>query len=154
MKEGDSSFSSVLNGLFSPIARKRVKELGLSELEENRYVGRLSTDVETSGSVDKVALGELLYCSFPTGHVAHCAAFLGCFEHYANLRHYEASLSRHETAANWLVAFDSLSTAMRSEREYGLLPYLSYTLVPFFPLFNERGGPKVERPKADWDVSL
>lgn len=41
---------------------------------------------------------------------------------------------------------------MRSEREYGLLPYLSYTLVPFYPLFNERGGSKVERPKADWEV--
>lgn len=49
--------------------------------------------------------------------------------------------------------FDSFSGAMRSEREYSLLPYLSYTLVPFYPLFNERGGPKPERPKADWEVS-
>ncbi|OCB84144.1 P-loop containing nucleoside triphosphate hydrolase protein [Sanghuangporus baumii] len=134
MKEGDSSFSSVLNGLFAPVPRKRVKELGMTELEENRYVSRLSADIDATGSVDKVALG--------------------CFEHYANLRHYEASLSRHEAAASWLVAFDSLSTAMRSEREYGLMPYLSYTLVPFFPLFNERGGPKVDRPKADWDALM
>jgi len=43
---------------------------------------------------------------------------------------------------------------MRSEREYGLLPYLSYTLIPFHPLFSERGGPRVERPKADWEVSV
>ncbi|KAL5490184.1 CTF18 [Sanghuangporus weigelae] len=134
MKEGDSSFSSVLNSLFAPVARKRVKELGMTELEENRYVSRLSADIDVTGSVDKVALG--------------------CFEHYANLRHYEASLSRHEAATSWLVAFDSLSTAMRSEREYGLMPYLSYTLVPFFPLFNERGGSKVDRPKADWDALM
>ena len=54
----------------------------------------------------------------------------------------------------WLVAFDVLSGAMRSEREYGVLQYLSYTLVPVFPLFQERGGPRVERPKADWEVGL
>lgn len=43
---------------------------------------------------------------------------------------------------------------MRSEREYTLLQYLPYTLVPFYPLFQERGAEKVERPKADWEVSL
>jgi chromosome transmission fidelity protein 18 len=43
---------------------------------------------------------------------------------------------------------------MRSEREYTLLQYLPYTLVPFYPLFQERGAQKVERPKADWEVRL
>jgi len=43
---------------------------------------------------------------------------------------------------------------MRSEREYALLPYLAYSIVPFYPLFQERGGPRVERPKADWEVRL
>ncbi|KAH8117204.1 P-loop containing nucleoside triphosphate hydrolase protein [Phellopilus nigrolimitatus] len=131
MKEGDASFASTLSSLFAPLPKKRVKELGLSELDENRYVGRLSVDVEASGSVDKIALG--------------------CFEHYTNLRHYEASLSRHGKAADWLMTFDMFSGTMRSEREYGLLPYLPFSLVPFYPLFNERGGLKVERPKADWE---
>lgn len=69
-----------------------------------------------------------------------------------NLRHYDASLTRHSKAANWLATFDTFSGIMRSEREYGLLPYLPYSLVPFYPLFSERGGSKVERPKADWEV--
>ena len=42
--------------------------------------------------------------------------------------------------------------AMRTEREYALLPYMSYPLVAFYPLFQDRGAPKVERPKADWEV--
>ena len=42
---------------------------------------------------------------------------------------------------------------MKNEREYALLPYLSYLIVPFYPLFRERGGERVERPKADWEVS-
>lgn len=58
MKEGDSSFSTLLTNMFVPISKKRVKELGLCEEEENRYVRRLSMDIESSGSIDKVALGK------------------------------------------------------------------------------------------------
>ena len=47
-----------------------------------------------------------------------------------------------------------MSGEMRLEREYALREYLPYTLVPFYPLFQERSAPKVERPKADWEVSL
>jgi hypothetical protein len=43
---------------------------------------------------------------------------------------------------------------MRAEREYGVLQYLPYALVPFFALFQERGAPRVERPKADWEVGI
>lgn len=50
------------------------------------------------------------------------------------------------------MTFDLLSAAMYSDGEFALAQYLPYTLVPFFPLFNERGGPKVERNSADWDV--
>lgn len=45
-----------------------------------------------------------------------------------------------------------MSGEMRTEREYAMLQYLPYTLVSFYPLFQERGAPKVERPKADWEV--
>ena len=48
----------MLNSLFAPIPRKRVKELALSEEEEKRYVGRLSADLEASGALDKVAVGK------------------------------------------------------------------------------------------------
>jgi hypothetical protein len=43
---------------------------------------------------------------------------------------------------------------MRSEKEFALMPYLPYTVVPFYPLFAERGGERVERPKADWEVRI
>ena len=32
------------------------------------------------------------------------------------------------------------------------MTYLPYMVVPFYPLFQERGAHKVERPKADWEV--
>lgn len=78
----------------------------------------------------------------------------GCFEHYLNVHRQDGSLARHDKAAGWLCAYDSVNSTMKNEREYAILPYLPYMAVPFFALFNERGASKVERPKADWEVSV
>ena len=134
MKEADANYFGVLMDLFCPMSKKRVKELGLGEADENKYVERLSHALDTSGMLDRVALG--------------------CFEHYANLHQHDANFARYMKANEWLVAYDSLSSGMYTEREFGVQQYLSYALVPFFPLFQERGGPRVERPKADWEVGL
>lgn len=68
MKEADTSLASVMSNLFAPLAKKRVKELGMSDIEENRYAARLSTDIDTTGSVDRVAIGRLLLCKVLPGH--------------------------------------------------------------------------------------
>ncbi|OBZ65799.1 Chromosome transmission fidelity protein 18 [Grifola frondosa] len=131
MKEAESSQTIVLNDLFSPLARKRARDLGMGEEDEIRYVARLSREVDGSGAMDKIALG--------------------CFEHYANLHRHDANFTRYLKANEWLSTFDVMSGQMRSEREYSLLQYLPYHLVAFYPLFQERGAQKVERPKADWE---
>jgi chromosome transmission fidelity protein 18 len=77
----------------------------------------------------------------------------GCFGHYATLRQHDANLSRHEQANEWLATFDTFSSAMYSDGDFALNQYLPYALVPFYPLFQERGGDRVERNQADWDVS-
>jgi chromosome transmission fidelity protein 18 len=59
MKEADASQISVLNDLFCPLQRKRVKDLGMTEEEESRYVGRLGRNIENTGAPDKVAVGEV-----------------------------------------------------------------------------------------------
>lgn len=134
MKEGDASQTSILNDLFAPLPKKRLKELGLTEEQESRYVGRLSRTIESSGAMDKIAIG--------------------CFEHYTNLRRHDGNFSRYFKANEWLSSYDLMSGEMRTEREYSAMQYLSYMLVPFYPLFQERGGPRVERPKVDWEVGL
>jgi len=77
---------------------------------------------------------------------------LGCFEHYPNLDKHDSTFVKYSKAIEWLGNYDLLSNGMRSEREYGLMGYLPYMVVPFYPLFQERGAQKVERPKADWEV--
>ncbi|ETW86126.1 hypothetical protein HETIRDRAFT_308576, partial [Heterobasidion irregulare TC 32-1] len=131
MKEADSSLTNALNSLFLPMTKRRVKELGVNEEEGTKYVDRICRELEGSGALDRVALG--------------------CFEHYPSLHRHDATFARYIKAEEWLVAYDMLSGSMRAEREYALLPYLAYTLVAFHPLFQERGGARVERPKADWE---
>lgn len=63
MKEADATFNSLMSSLFAPLPKKRVKEMGMTEEEEGRYVGRLSRDLDASGSLDKIALGNLVLCS-------------------------------------------------------------------------------------------
>jgi hypothetical protein len=41
---------------------------------------------------------------------------------------------------------------MYADGDFGLQTYLSYLLVPFYPLFQERGGARIERDQADWEV--
>jgi chromosome transmission fidelity protein 18 len=57
MKEADVSQTVVLNDLFSPMSRKRAKDLGIGEEEESKYVARLSREIEASGAMDKIAIG-------------------------------------------------------------------------------------------------
>lgn len=41
---------------------------------------------------------------------------------------------------------------MYTDGDFALIQYLSYTLVPFYPLFQERSGERVDRNQADWEV--
>ncbi|KAF9564421.1 hypothetical protein CPC08DRAFT_660610 [Agrocybe pediades] len=134
MKEEDATAHSVLHNLFTPLSKKRIKELGLSDEEEARYVGRLSREIDSTGRESTIATG--------------------CFGHYTTLRRHDANLSRQEKAMDWLTTFDLFSSAMYSDGEFALHQYLPYTLVPFYPLFSERGGERVERNQADWEHML
>ncbi|KAF8912069.1 hypothetical protein CPB84DRAFT_1761185 [Gymnopilus junonius] len=131
MKEEDSSVQSVLNNLFTPLSKKRVKELGLTDDEEARYVARLSREIDNSGRESTIATG--------------------CFGHYATLRRHDANLSRQEQAMEWLSTYDRFTHAMFSDGDFSLNQYLPYTLVPFYPLFQEKGGERVERNQTDWE---
>ncbi|KIM48804.1 hypothetical protein M413DRAFT_437980 [Hebeloma cylindrosporum] len=131
MKEADTTVHSVLNNLFTPLTKKRTMELGLTEEEESRYVHRLSRDIEGVGRDSAIATG--------------------CFGHYATLRRHDANFSRHEQGIEWLTTHDRLSSAMYTDGDFALIQYLPYTLVPFYPLFQEKSGERVERNQADWE---
>ncbi|KAJ8523102.1 hypothetical protein ONZ45_g367 [Pleurotus djamor] len=130
-RDADNTISAVLNSLFNPITRKRVKELGLTDEEEGRYVSRLNQEIDSVGKESSIATG--------------------CFSHYANLRQHDANFSRYEKANEWLGTFDYMSSYMYLEGEFALTAYIPYMLIPFYPLFQERGAVRVERSQTDWE---
>lgn len=68
MKEADSSTIGVLNDLFAPMTRKRVKELGMGEEEESKYVQRLSREVDTINNPSTIATGQTTHCFRSVNH--------------------------------------------------------------------------------------
>lgn len=58
MKEADTTLKTVVNDLFVPLSKRRVKELGLSDEEESRYVSRLSREVDACGKDSTIAIGQ------------------------------------------------------------------------------------------------
>ena len=58
VKEAETSVQNVWSDLFTPMNKKRAKNLGMTLEEEMRWVSRLVHSVESSGNIDKVALGE------------------------------------------------------------------------------------------------
>ncbi|EEB87892.1 hypothetical protein MPER_14559, partial [Moniliophthora perniciosa FA553] len=84
------------------MSKKRVKELGISDDAEARYVARLSHEIDACGRESTIAVG--------------------CFAHYATLRRHDPNFSRHEKANEWLLSFDFLSAAMYSDGDFALAP--------------------------------
>ncbi|KAG9052747.1 hypothetical protein FS842_009297 [Serendipita sp. 407] len=132
MKESEGSLMSVVTDIFTPLSKSRVKDMGLTSEEEAKYVKRLSRAAESTGSVDRIALA--------------------CFEHYLNYRIHDANFKAYEKAHTWLAAYETFNEGLWQDREYAIMPYLAYTLIPFHPIFSTKGGPKLERPKADWEA--
>jgi chromosome transmission fidelity protein 18 len=64
MKEAETSLLTVLNNLFNPLSRKRVKELAISDEEESKYVARLSREVDASGRESSIASGACFTTTF------------------------------------------------------------------------------------------
>lgn len=59
MKEAETSLNSVLNNLFNPLTRKRVKELAIGEEDEGKYIARLSREIDASGRENSIATGKM-----------------------------------------------------------------------------------------------
>lgn len=105
----------------------------MGEEEESRYVGRLSREIESVNNASTIATG--------------------CFAHYPTLRQHDATFARYEKASEWLGTFEAFSATMYADGgDFALQMYLPYLLVPFYPLFQERGGARIERDQADWEV--
>lgn len=154
MKESETTTQAVWNDIFLPLSKKRVKDMGMTDEECNKYVNRLARMVEASGTMDKVMTGtcfrvRLLKYKSSASLDTYSS---GCFAHYASLHHDDPSWKRYLKAQKWLTTFDLFSSTMRTEQEYAVLQYMPYMIVPMHHIFVDSGNSKVGNPRADWEV--
>ncbi|GJN87911.1 hypothetical protein Rhopal_000866-T1 [Rhodotorula paludigena] len=134
-KDTGTSSSQVLDRLFKKPPRKRGAPTGSGVGSDERYVGRIVTDVQTSGEYEKISQG--------------------CFENYLTAQGVNIeAFPRIDSALEWLWLYDQLDTRLRAEREYELLAYVPYSFVPWYPLFSSQVARPVELPKTDYEMYL
>ncbi|KAG9010130.1 hypothetical protein FRB93_004792 [Tulasnella sp. JGI-2019a] len=134
MKEAETTNQAVWNDIFIPMSKKRIKDLGLNDVEKGKYVSRLTRMIEATGAPDKI--------------------MAGCFSHYANVHQQDPSWDRSNKLHAWFGAFDMFSSAMRLEQEYAMLAYLPYLVAPVHALVCDAENSKVSRPTADWECHV
>ncbi|GAA5930725.1 hypothetical protein JCM1841_004748 [Sporobolomyces salmonicolor] len=130
MKDTGTSAAQVLDRLF----KKPLRRKGVSAGDE-KYVGRIVKDVQTSGEYEKISQG--------------------CFENYLLARGTnDEAFPRINQALDWLFLYDQLDHRLRTERDYELLAYVPYTFVSWYPLFSSQVPNPVELPKTDYEMYL
>ncbi|GAA5865391.1 hypothetical protein JCM1840_001552 [Sporobolomyces johnsonii] len=130
MKDTGTSSAQVLDRLFKKPPRRK----GVSAGDE-KYVGRIVKDVQTSGEYEKISQG--------------------CFENYLVARGTNnEAFPRINQALDWLFLYDQLDHRLRTERDYELLAYVPYTFVSWYPLFSSQVPNPVELPKTDFEMYL
>ncbi|GAA5912902.1 hypothetical protein JCM6882_009509 [Rhodosporidiobolus microsporus] len=135
VKDTGTSSSQVLDRLFKKPARKRGAPTESGVGADERYVGRIVRDVQTSGEYEKISQG--------------------CFENYLSARGSNAeSFPRLVDALDWLFLYDRLDGRLRAEREYELLAYVPYAFVAWYGLFSSQVPKPVELPKTDYEMYL
>ncbi|EJU05169.1 P-loop containing nucleoside triphosphate hydrolase protein [Dacryopinax primogenitus] len=136
MKDSEMSTQQVWDDIFLPLSKKRIRQLGLTDAEESKYVARLNFEVEATDEVDRV--------------------MQGCFDHYPKARLRDAPWAIFEKAHAWLDAFDLFTGTFKGGDDpiWALREYRSYFAVAFRPLFINPGNPKAEFPQADYEAYL
>ncbi|GAA5826328.1 hypothetical protein JCM11251_007255 [Rhodosporidiobolus azoricus] len=135
VKDTGTSSSQVLDRLFKKPPRKRGAPTDGGVGADEKYVGRIVRDLQTSGEYEKIAQG--------------------CFENYLSARGSNAeAFPRLLQALDWLYLFDRVDSRVRSEREYELLPYVPFAFAPWYGLFSSQVPKEVELPKTDYEMYL
>ncbi|KAG0199946.1 hypothetical protein BGX28_006874 [Mortierella sp. GBA30] len=140
-KDQSKSLFSVWEELFqAPYARKARSALkvmeegrdGLVKDDNNTYVSRMVTLIQTNGDYDKLVQG--------------------CFENYPSMIFHDVAMSKVVECGEWLAFYDQLNTKVSSNFEYEVGGYIAYALVNFHRFFAGSVRQKIEYPRKDYEA--
>ncbi|KAL0097434.1 hypothetical protein J3Q64DRAFT_1060365 [Phycomyces blakesleeanus] len=131
-KDMGKSLFSVWEDLFS--APTGAKLRANSEIETERYIGRIIRSVATNGEYEKI--------------------MQGCFEAYPNMQFHDVALKKCLKMSEWLDFYDTVNHYVNDQHEYGLYGYMAYPAVNFHRFFAGSTVQKhrVEYPRMDYEA--
>ncbi|KAG2224906.1 hypothetical protein INT45_010855 [Circinella minor] len=98
----------------------------------NRYLGRLTDSITTSGEIDRI--------------------MQGCFESYPKMRYHDVGCQKIVQMSDWLNFYDLINHRTNSVHEYSLYGYLPYPAVNFHRFFaGSSTQDRIEYPKMDYE---
>ena len=100
--------------------------------DNNTYVSKMVTMVQTNGDYDKL--------------------MQGCFENYPTMTFHDTAMSKVVECGDWLAFFDQLNTRVSTNFEYEVGGYMAYALVAFHRFFAGSVRQKIEYPRKDYEV--
>ncbi|KAF9191281.1 hypothetical protein BGZ50_009496 [Haplosporangium sp. Z 11] len=139
-KDQSKSLFSVWEELFqAPYARKSRSALkvmeegrdGLVKDDNNTYISRMVTLIQTNGDYEKL--------------------MQGCFENYPSMVFHDVAMSKVVECGDWLAFYDQLNTKVSTNFEYEVGGYIAYTIVNFHRFFAGSVRQKIEYPRKDYE---
>ncbi|KAI8928179.1 hypothetical protein BC831DRAFT_449485 [Entophlyctis helioformis] len=110
--------------------------LGQKADENDKYVNRLVSMLQTTGDYERV--------------------MQGCFENYLSTQKFDtlgsSSGSRFDQVADYILQFDTLESRINERQEFELMAYQPYTLVHFYRLFGSGRQMDIPFPRADYQA--
>ncbi|CAG8478707.1 10923_t:CDS:10 [Paraglomus brasilianum] len=101
---------------------------------EDKYLARLSSMINTNSEYDKL--------------------MQGCFENYPNMKFNDSNFSKRLDVCDWLVFYDQVNQRLNSRQQFGLQPYLPYSLAAFHPLFAGSVKQDIKYPRTDYQYFI
>ncbi|KAG0219745.1 hypothetical protein BGX33_001062 [Mortierella sp. NVP41] len=140
-KDQNKSLFSVWEEIFqATYARKTRSALkvmeegreGLVKDDNNTYVSRMVSVIQTNGDYDKL--------------------MQGCFENYPTMVFHDVAMSKVVEMTDWVAFYDQLNYKVSSNFEYEVGGYMAYALASFHRFFAGSVRQKIEYPRKDYEA--
>ncbi|KAI8644150.1 hypothetical protein BD408DRAFT_413795 [Parasitella parasitica] len=133
-KDMGQSLFSIWEDLFSAPNARLKNSLNKDDVDNNKYMDRLTTAIMSNGEIERI--------------------MQGCFEAYPMMRFHDVALEKFCFIGEWLHFYDQVYHRTNEKHEYEMFKYLPYPIVNFHRFFAGAvvQEHRVEYPRVDYEI--
>ncbi|KAI8365555.1 hypothetical protein BD560DRAFT_401862 [Blakeslea trispora] len=133
-KDMGKSLFSIWEDLFSAPNARHKNSVNKEDLDNNKYLDRLISDILSNGEIERI--------------------MQGCFESYPLMRFHDVAFQKFCAISEWLHFYDQMNHRANERHEYDLYKYLPYPVVNFHRFFAGTTAQehRVEYPRVEYEA--